>query len=708
MLTRWAATVSATNAHPEYPRPQFTRRDWMNLNGLWDYAIASEGRRPPSDYAGRILVPFPIESHLSGVETRLDENHTLWYRRQFELPAAWRGRQIHLNFGAVDWETTVMLNGRVVGNHRGGYDSFSFDLTPGLNWDGANELIVAVKDPTEGDQPRGKQSRKPEGIFYTPTSGIWQTVWLEPVDPVHLTAVRLVPDLGNGAVRVWPLANTVGEECDVEVTVSLEGEEVGRALCKVGQEVTVRLSKVRPWSPATPRLYDVVVRLRDGASVRDEVGSYFGLREVYIGLDASGDQQIFLNGQPLFQTGVLDQGFWPDGLYTAPSDEALRHDLEMARKLGFNLVRKHVKVEPERWYYWADRMGLLVWQDMPSGNNATEAGRREFRRELERMVDQKFNHPCIVMWVLFNEGWGQFDTERLVRWLKAADTRRLVSNASGWTDAKTGDVIDVHSYPEPVVPAPETTRAGVLGEFGGLGLGIEGHTWSQQTWGYQSMEDGEKLTDRYCALLDKVWELRKANGLSAAVYTQLTDVESECNGFLTYDREVLKVNLNKVAEANTRKPVEIEGVAIMPNGRYGAFAWRYTTNQPPENWADFGFDDSKWGEGPGGFGSKVTPGAVVRTDWLSSDIWMRRPFYLDSLPVKPVQLIIHHDEEAEVYLNGVLAARVGGFTVGYIVVEVSAEAQATLRTGKNVMAVHCHQSSGGQFIDAGLMGVLRP
>jgi hypothetical protein len=707
ILTRWAADVSPTNVHPEYPRPQFVRKDWLNLNGLWDYAITQDNQHPPLTYAGQILVPFPIESQLSGVNARLDESSTLWYRRKFKLPQGWKGQRILLNFGAVDWSATVLLNGKVMGSHRGGYDTFSFDLTDGLHVDGDNELVVAVMDPTEGDQPRGKQSRKPEGIFYSSTSGIWQTVWLEPVGQVRLTSVRFVTELETGSVRVWPQANTHDPQVEVDVVALLDGVEVGRMTCAVGQETSMKISKVLPWSPSSPQLYDLSFKLRRGAAVLDEVGSYFGMREVYLGVDASGEQQIFLNGQPLFQTGVLDQGYWPDGLYTAPTDEALRHDLLTARKLGFNLVRKHVKVEPERWYYWADRLGLLVWQDMPSGNNATEEGRREFRRELERMVEQKFNHPSVVMWVLFNEGWGQFDTERLVRWLKAIDPTRLVNNASGWTDAKTGDVIDVHSYPDPVVPSPEPARAGVIGEFGGLGLGIDGHTWSDQTWGYQSMQNKEKLTSRYCALLDKVWELQKANGLAAAVYTQLTDVESECNGFLTYDREVLKVDVDRVAEANSRKPVALNGAIVMPSARYGAFSWRYTTNPPPEGWMNSEFDDSNWDKAPGGFGSTQTPGAVVRTGWLSPDIWLRRAFFLDGQPSKPLKLIIHHDEDAQVYLNGVFAAKLTGYAVGYLVIDITPEAQAAVRQGQNLISIHCHQSTGGQFIDAGIVEVNR-
>lgn len=704
MLTRWAASVSPTNVHPEYPRPQFVREQWQNLNGLWDYAISKDGQRVPQAFDGKILVPFPVESYLSGVGRRLAESSTLWYRRRFTVPAAWNGQRLQLHFGAVDWSASVWLNGHLIGAHRGGYDNFSFDLTANLNWDRDNELVVAVMDPTEGDQPRGKQSRKPEGIFYTPSSGIWQTVWLEPVPQFNLSSVRVVPDFVAGSVRVTPFANTLASDMSVEVVANFAGKEAGRGVCAVGAEATVRLTEVHPWSPASPQLYGVTIRLLRGSAVVDEVQTYFGLREIHVGLDEKGMRRLFLNGQQLFQIGVLDQGFWPDGLYTAPTDDAMREDLEMAKRLGFNLVRKHVKVEPERWYYWADKLGLLVWQDMPSGNNATESGRRDFRMELERMMDQKMNHPSIVMWILFNEGWGQFDTERLVRWMKAMDPTRLVDNASGWTDAKIGDVIDTHSYPEPSVPVPEGARAGVIGEFGGLGLSVEGHRWSQQTWAYQVMPDAEKLMIRYAALMDKVWELQKVNGLGAAVYTQLADVETESNGFLTYDRHALKIDADKVFQANTRQSGSFVGEMLLPNALQGEYRWQYTTNAPAGDWFKADFNSSSWSQGMGGFGTTATPGTVVRTEWKTDDIWLRRKFVLPESSSKSWSLAIHHDEDAEVYLNGVLAAQLGGHTVGYMVVPVLDEAQLALRNGTNVIAVHCHQTSGGQYIDVGLIG----
>ena len=703
LTTRWTATVTSTNVHPEYPRPQLLRERWKNLNGLWDYAITLKSWPAPEKFDGQILVPFPVESYLSGVKRRLDEDSTLWYRRSFTVPTDWRGQSVELNFGAVSWKAKVFLNGHEIGSHQGDYDAFSFDLTPALQWDGKNELLIAVQNPIEGDHPHGKQSGKPEGIFYSASSGIWQTVWLEPVPPAHLTALRFTPELVAGDVRVFPMANTIATDCVVEAVIFFDGNEVGRATGAVGTSMTVDLKILRPWSPANPDLYDVAVKLRQGTQTLDEVKSYFGLREIHVGSDEHGLQRLVLNGQPLFELGVMDQGFWPDGLYTAPSDAAILSDLTTVKRLGFNLVRKHVKVEPERWYYWADKLGLLVWQDMPSANNATEAGRQAFQMELEQMLWQRGNHPSIVMWILFNEGWGQFDTEQLTRWVKAVDPTRLVDNASGWADTKVGDVIDIHSYPEPPQLSFEGSRAGVLGEFGGLGLGVLGHTWSPQIWGYQLMSDSQELTTHYLDIIAHIWKLESVNGLAAAVFTQLTDVESECNGLLTYDRAVLKIDAAKVYEANIHAPPVIAKTVLLPNAIQGDYAWRYTTNTPPKDWQQPEFDDSAWEAGPGGFGTPGTPGAIVKTEWKTDDIWLRRQFNLAKAPTQPLNLIIHHDEDVEVYLNGVLAARLPAYSTEYINVSIFSEAQLALHAGQNLIAVHCHQTVGGQYIDVGIL-----
>jgi beta-galactosidase/beta-glucuronidase len=525
----------------------------MNLNGLWQFAPAAAGDPPPQgrDLVGQILVPFPVESALSGVMARAER---LWYRRTFEVPPTWAGRRVLLHFGAVDWEATVHLNGRRLGVHRGGYDAFSFDATEALRPSGPQELIVGVFDPTDaGDQPRGKQVSKPEGIWYTPTTGIWQTVWLEPVPASRIADLVIVPDVDGRCVRLR--VKVAGAEGDlaVEAVAGDGSDEVGRASGAADGELAIPVPSPKLWSPDSPHLYGLRVALRAGGRTLDEVTSYFGMRQVKIGRDEKGVARIRLNGRFLFQVGLLDQGFWPDGLYTAPTDEALRYDLETARRLGFNMVRKHVKVEPERWYYWADRLGVLVWQDMPSAANRTAEGRHQFEAELQRLVEGLRNHPSIILWVIFNEGWGQYDTERLTRQVRQMDPTRLVTGASGWTDAGVGHVMDIHHYPEPQAPGPEPDRAIVLGEFGGLGLAVEGHTWEQKTWGYQGTSGREQLTEQYVAMLRTCWRLRDDPGLNAVVYTQLTDVETECNGLVTYDRAVVKADAARVAAANGGK-----------------------------------------------------------------------------------------------------------------------------------------------------------
>jgi len=483
--------------------------------------------------------------------------------------------------------------------------------------------------------------------------------------------------------------------------VARDGEKVvATATGKLGQSFELELKKPRLWWPDAPFLYDLQVKLRAGGQTLDEVESYFGMRKVELG-QVDGVTRILVNGKFIFQMGPLDQGFWPEGLYTAPTDEALRYDLEVTQRLGFNMTRKHVKVEPARWYTYCDRMGLLVWQDMPHAHRAPKE-REHFERELDRMVDALSNHPSIIMWVVFNEGWGQYDTERLTAHVKQRDPSRLVSNASGWTDKDVGDIIDMHKYPGPGSPKPEPTRAAVLGEFGGLGLVVDGHTWTQQNWSYQGTAGRDHLTYSYLDLLRQVWDLRDAAGLSAAVYTQITDVETETNGLLTYDRSVLKVDAPLVAAANRgRFPAQRTLVATAESD---PVAWAYTTETPATDWTAPGFDAASWKSGPAGFGSRGTPGAVVRTEWKTPDIWLRREFEV-SQPTNAARLLarVHHDEDVEIYINGVLAAKAGGFTKAYGLLPLTPEAAAAIVAGKNVLAVHCHQTGGGQYIDVGLV-----
>ncbi len=564
LRTRWAAKVTPEKAHREYPRPQLTRPEWLNLNGLWEYAIVPKADPRPASFQGQILVPFPVESALSGVMKPVTEQQRLWYRRTFSVPANWQGKRTLLHFGAVDWEATIYVNGKELTTHRGGYDGFSCDLTDALTAFGEQEIVVAVFDPTDaGTQPRGKQVRQPNGIWYTPTSGIWQTVWVEPVAEASISHTKLVPDIDAGALNIQVTTRGAADGLMVRAIAVDGGQEVARAEGKPGENFKLPVPNAKLWSPDQPHLYNLkLALLRDGQAV-DEAGSYFGMRKISLGKDENGTLRLFLNNHRLFQQGPLDQGFWPDGLYTAPTDEALRYDIEVTKRLGFNMARKHVKIEPERWYYWCDKLGLLVWQDMPSGDRyigpndpdiqRTPESAKQFELELQRLIDGRGNHPSIVMWVPFNEGWGQYDTPRIVDWIKQYDPSRLVNNTSGWSDRKVGDVNDIHVYPGPDAPAIEPKRAGVLGEFGGLGLPLKGHTWqSEKNWGYRSFQNSEDLTDAYLGLIDKLHPLTGTRGLSASVYTQTTDVEVEVNGLMTYDRALIKLDEALITAANQR------------------------------------------------------------------------------------------------------------------------------------------------------------
>ncbi|QQM46077.1 PA14 domain-containing protein [Streptomyces liliifuscus] len=552
LTTPWGEKVTPDNAHREYPRPQLTRGDWKNLNGTWQFAAAKAGEQPPvgRKLAEKILVPYPVESQLSGIERHEDR---MWYRRTFTVPSDWKigsAKRLQLNFGAVDWRSEVYVNGTKVAEHKGGYDKFSADVTDALKPGRTQELIVGVYDPTDAangeNPPVGKQRLDPSGIWYTPSSGIWQTVWMEPVATDHVDSLKLTPDAGAGTLTVEPQGVRPG--LAVTATAYDGKRKVATVSGRTGSPLTLKIKNPRLWSPDDPFLYDLKVSV--GA---DRVNSYFGLRSITVE-NINGTPRTVLNGKPVFMMATLDQGFWPDGLHTAPSDKALAHDLKMHKAMGFNSVRKHIKVEPDRWFYWADRLGLLVWQDMPSmtaGVNPSTAARAEYELEMKQMIDEHISSPSIVMWVTFNEGWGQYDVGRIATQAKAWDPTRLVNNQSGLNlgaDGGTGDIMDEHGYPSPALPPrPDGKRATVMGEYGGLGLAVPGHAWSVQ----QSYVDVDPATytDDYLTKLAEVHALACKGG-NGAVYTQIADVEGELNGLITYDRKVVKPDVPRVKAAH--------------------------------------------------------------------------------------------------------------------------------------------------------------
>ena len=565
--TSWGEQLDPKNVLPEYPRPIMERNDWKNLNGLWKYAITKKGDPTPAAYQGDILVPFAVESSLSGVGKMINEKEELWYQRTFDIPSAWRGKQILLHFGAVDWKAEVWVNDVKVGEHTGGFTPFYFDITSVLN-KGNNDLVVIVWDPSDrGEQPRGKQIANPHGIWYTPVTGIWQTVWLEPVATQYITNLKTTPDIDNNSVKVEVAANTTSAD-KVEVKV-FDGKNLvakGAALNGVPVELTMP-ANAKLWSPDSPFLYNMEVTLyKDGKAI-DQVKSYTAMRKYSIRKGQNGITRLQLNNKDYFQFGPLDQGWWPDGLYTAPTDEALVYDLKKTKDFGYNIVRKHVKVEPARWYTHCDQLGLIVWQDMPNGGPSPQwqarnyfngrevirsaASEANYRKEWKEIIDCLYSYPSIAVWVPFNEAWGQFKTPEIVAWTKEYDPSRLVNPASGGNHYTCGDILDLHHYPGPNMFLYDPRRATVLGEYGGIGLVVEGNTWvnDKKNWGYVKFNTSDEVTNEYIKYGKHLLELIR-KGFSAAVYTQTTDVEGEINGLMTYDRKVIKMNEAKVREIN--------------------------------------------------------------------------------------------------------------------------------------------------------------
>lgn len=568
LKTRWASDINVDIVLPEYPRPIMERAEWQNLNGLWNYAILSVGNEEPSIFDGKILVPFAVESSLSGVQKMLGKDNELWYQREFTVPSKWKDSKVLLHFGAVDWKADVWVNDVKVGQHTGGYTPFSFDVTAALKKSGTNKLVVKVWDPTDqGFQPRGKQVNKPEGIWYTPVSGIWQTVWIEPVPKNHIQSIKTTPDIDKRILKVEALVNDYGSANKVVVKVK-EGTRTiasSQAVNNVPVEV-VMPDNMRLWSPDDPFLYSVEIELWNDNKQIDKVNSYAAMRKYSMKRDDKGIVRLQLNNKNLFHFGTLDQGWWPDGLYTAPSDEALRFDVEKTKDLGFNMIRKHVKVEPARWYMHCDQLGMIVWQDMPNGDRGPEwemhnyftgvervrshESETNFRKEWKEVIDYLYSYPSIAVWVPFNEAWGQFKTHEISDWTKEYDPSRLVNPASGGNHYQLGDMLDLHNYPNPRMYLYDAQRATVLGEYGGIGWAIKNHLWEpDRNWGYIQFDSEKEVTDEYVKYAEELKQLIR-QGFSAAVYTQTTDVEVEVNGLITYDREIIKMDELRVRKVN--------------------------------------------------------------------------------------------------------------------------------------------------------------
>lgn len=567
--TVWAEELNPENVLPEYPRPLIERELWMNLNGLWEYAIQDKGLTEPVNFEGKILVPFAIESSLSGVQKNVSETQELWYKRNFTVPTSWKGKQVILNFGAVDWQATVYINNILVASHQGGYTPFSVNITPFLKNGGFQELTVCVWDPTEkGYQPIGKQRLNPRSIWYTAVTGIWQTVWLEPVENNHITSLKIIPDIDTKTIEVT--AQTAQSEQNDIIEVMVYDNENLIALAKGVANQSMRLSITNPklWSPETPYLYDMKITITHNGKIIDKVSSYMAMRKISTSRDDNGVMRMQLNNKNYFQYGPLDQGWFPDGLYTAPTDEALLYDIKKTKEWGFNMIRKHVKVEPQRWYYHCDKEGILVWQDMPCGDygscdnwapreynggsdmNRSTISKVDYYKEWKEIMDLCISHPSIVVWVPFNEGWGQFETEKVVEWTESYDPSRLVNPASGGNHRACGSIMDLHHYPHPMMFLNDPLRVNVLGEYGGIGLPLEGHLWKKdQNWGYIKFKNKEEVTEEYVKYAKQLQDMVK-RGFSAAVYTQTTDVEGEVNGLMTYDRKIIKIDEAKVKAAN--------------------------------------------------------------------------------------------------------------------------------------------------------------
>ncbi|MBD8488257.1 beta-galactosidase [Echinicola sp. CAU 1574] len=729
MKTPWTDQVDAKNVWSAYPRPQLQRKEWTNLNGTWEFAISENKSALPMQYQGEILVPFPVESSLSGVKKLVGSENYLWYRRNLQIDASKLEGRTLLHFGAVDWETVLYINGKKVGAHKGGYDSFTFDISQYVKG-GDNELVLRVWDPTdEGMQARGKQVSDPKGIWYTPVTGIWQTVWLESVPVDYIKNLRLSPDIDRKELSVAVEYPALSKDYVLEILAASNGKNIAGTKITVGEKsnhstAILPINDMILWSPDNPHLYDLEIKLYNNeGELVDMVESYFGMRKISLGKDGNGYTRIMLNNEPLFQFGLLDQGWWPDGLYTAPTEEAMVYDIKMTQEMGFNMLRKHVKVEPARFYYHCDKMGMLVWQDMPSGFIAEEksvqhvkhdalldwerplASAQQFERELKSMMDNLYNFPSIVVWVPLNEGWGQYETEKLAHWTKQYDPSRLVDAPSGWADRKVGDMIDVHLYPGPGMELPEENRASVLGEFGGLGLPVKDHLWwDKRNWGYLTYQDKAEYENEFHSIIKNLEGLISW-GLSAAIYTQTTDVEGEVNGMITYDREVVKIDPEKVKK--WIKPLyepRWKKHDLLTDSEHSPETWKVNFGKVNENWTALDYKDAKWEEQAAPFSGGDNPFLPPSSPWEGDELHLRKTFGLQAVPEKIYLKYYAPRSEAKVFINGHLVKTLndGGGRKRHYTHIILEGAEEYLQEGKNVVSIEVKTKNNEGAFDMGL------
>ncbi len=728
LTTPWTSKVSPDRAWPEYPRPQMVRTSWINLNGLWDYAVTPRAAERPETWEGQILVPFCIESALSGVKQSVGPDKALWYQRRCKIRRS-ENRRTLLHFGAVDWQAQVWVNDQLVGEHRGGYTPFSFDITDALKR-GQQTLTVRVWDPTDqGTQPRGKQVSTPAGIWYTAVTGIWQTVWLEQVPDVHIASLAVVPDVAASRFQITVTPSRIQPDLRVTITARKDEQEVGTVTGLAGQLLPLSVATTQLWSPDSPHLYDLSVTLSEAGTLRDEVTSYAALRNIEVTSDPRGYPQLMLNNRRLFQLGPLDQGWWPDGLYTAPTDEALQYDLKVTKDLGFNMLRKHVKVEPARFYYHCDRLGLMVWQDMPNGNlrrsepNNLKVGYFEpdaprpadsaaqFEKELTELI-QSFRHfPCIVMWVPFNEGWGQYQTKKILQQVHELDSSRLVNLTSGWSDRGLGDVEDVHEYPGPGMEPAEEERAAVLGEFGGLGWPVAGHLWwNKRNWGYRNYTSRAELNENYLRIVGNLHG-PLGFGLAAAIYTQTTDVEGEVNGLMTYDRKVIKLNADQLQPLHRGLYQALpQARVLLATSEESPQAWRYRQQAPEGPWMNADYDDSQWSQGPGAFQSGQDICFRQGTAWTQGKLYLRRHFTLEAVPDNLWLQFYQNTSDTQIYLNGRRISHWQNERVNRRHYRHHNRSQHAnlLQKGDNVLAIVTAKDRGARGIDVGLYALQSP